>query len=113
MCGEQAKNLRPTFEEFSFDEFAIKLVHYMKGHAKEPPRPEALDWAALGGLSVKLSRRAPQVDFMLGPLEIQHKERTRVAREKPSRDHIQMQKPIEVRCIPSGMDRCRRGWLTR
>ena len=102
---DQARRLRATFQAFSKEDFTAKLVHFMGGGADlETADVGALDWKRVGAASVKLSRRVPTVDFMLGPLGIKQRVIKRTVHQKVVRDPSKLKKPVQVgRLSGSGM----------
>eukprot|EP00112_Aurelia_sp_Birch-Aquarium-sp1_P005800 Seg1658.10 transcript_id=Seg1658.10/GoldUCD/mRNA.D3Y31 product="Non-structural maintenance of chromosomes element 4 A" protein_id=Seg1658.10/GoldUCD/D3Y31 len=110
--SEQARQLQTDFVTFDADEFADKLVEFMapkrlqnlqQGNEEEDEETkrrklDSLDWKKLGKECAKYFRRAPTVDFMLGPLVIEVPQgKVKKGRAKPEKmDASQKQAPEEL-----------------
>ncbi|KZV98594.1 hypothetical protein EXIGLDRAFT_727665 [Exidia glandulosa HHB12029] len=105
LAGDVAKHNAASSRAFDVDEFVGRLVTFMGGRSagrgrvqdddddeqdedEEDPRAsggEPLAWDKVARRALTMSRRVPAMDFMLGPLAIEVKERVvkkRVAHEK-------------------------------
>jgi len=86
---------------FNIDEYVDKLVSYMGGqhstavtqHGEKGP---TLDWAAIGRVAMRIARRPPTIDFMLGPLSVEKKKRKVRARQQQEGGEISAVRPLEV-----------------
>ena len=117
-----ARNSRADGEAFDLDEFVTRLSLFLGGSggnysrkAKGKGKQRALDsdasedsssdeletaademdWDKLGRLATRFTRRAPTLDFMLGPLKTQYTKRIVKQRAKIDRSS-QAAKPIEL-----------------
>src|SRR5271170_7611782 len=86
---------------FNLDEYVSKLVSFMGGQhytaaTQHTDRGETMDWAAIGRVAMRISRRPPTIDFMLGPLAVEKKERKVVRRQQEKRDNTAAVRPQEV-----------------
>ena len=85
---------------FNVDEYVAKLVSYMGGRhnigrdAKD--RDDAMDWSRLGRVASGICHRPPTIDFMLGPLSVEKKERKITKRQVERRDNYSVVRPQEV-----------------
>ncbi|KAG0232762.1 nuclear protein [Actinomortierella wolfii] len=55
-----------------------------------------LDWSRVGRIAAKWTQRVPTMDFMLGPMSVEHKSRQIGPRTRIVRDPKQMRKPQEL-----------------
>ncbi|KAF9973541.1 nuclear protein [Actinomortierella ambigua] len=55
-----------------------------------------LDWSRIGRMAAKWTRRVPTMDFMLGPMSVEHKTRQMGPRARIVRDPKLMRKPQEL-----------------
>ncbi|KAG0049098.1 nuclear protein [Gryganskiella cystojenkinii] len=93
---QKAKYLRMGQGGFDETEYLTKLVNVMGGHEVEND-DRGLDWAKMGRMAAKWTRKAPTMDFMLGPMAIEHKTRQMKQRTRVVRDPKDMKKPQELR----------------
>ncbi|KAG0178069.1 nuclear protein [Apophysomyces sp. BC1034] len=86
---QKARNLRLDNQLFNADEFVSKIITYGRSsHVAERERNHRsneepdLDWKKIGLRAMSFSRKAHSMDFMLGPLSVEKKQRkvTRQAR---------------------------------
>ncbi|WFD33328.1 hypothetical protein MCUN1_000141 [Malassezia cuniculi] len=70
MGAEMTRNMRLDANAFDIDELLQRVVQYM-GDGE----PTTWDWDRLGMLAAQNSHRAPTCDFLLGPLQVQPKQR--------------------------------------
>jgi hypothetical protein len=99
----KARNMKLGDAAFNVDEYVAKLVSFMGGrHRRRRAVPQddedvdSMDWAGLGRLSMGICRRAPTIEFMLGPLSVEKKERKVVRRQAERRDNTNVVRPQEV-----------------
>lgn len=94
---------------FNVDEYIAKLVsfmggrHQIRGGRVEPSqreRDEDMDWMLLGRTAMGICRRPPTVEFMLGPLSVEKKERKVTRRLAERRDNAEVVRPQEVPLLP-------------
>ncbi|KAF9916319.1 nuclear protein, partial [Lobosporangium transversale] len=93
---QKAKHLRMGQGGFDETEYLTRLVNQMGGHDIDSEHI-GMDWAKIGRMAVKWTRRAPTMDFMLGPMSVEHKSRAPIHRQKIVRDPNAMRKPQELR----------------
>ncbi|KAG0202844.1 nuclear protein [Mortierella sp. GBA30] len=93
---QKAKHLRMGQGGFDETEFISRLVNTMGGHDIDNDQ-QGLDWAKVGRMAVKWTRRVPSMDFMLGPMSVEHKSRAVTQRTRIVRDPKAMRKPQELR----------------
>ncbi|KAG8760432.1 nuclear protein [Serendipita sp. 396] len=107
MGAAMARAMKHDADAFDVDDFISELVLFMGGPSQDaPPGDEddpaedisqPLEWEKIGLRAYLCSRKAPSMDFMVGPLSLEVKERkktTRARLEKDKRDEI---KPQELR----------------
>ena len=98
----KARNMNLGDAAFNIDEYVSKLVSYMGGRhfrhgtQQDPDREDSMDWAAIGRVAMRISRRPPTLDFMLGPLAGEKKERKVTRRQQERRDNTAVVRPQEV-----------------
>ncbi|KAG0294818.1 nuclear protein [Linnemannia gamsii] len=93
---QKAKQLRMGQGGFDENEYVTRLISKMGGHEIDNDR-RAMDWAKIGKIAMKWSRKVPTMDFMLGPMAVEHKTRTMAQRTRVVRDPKAMRKPQELR----------------
>ncbi|KAG0037248.1 nuclear protein [Podila clonocystis] len=93
---QKAKHLRMGQGGFDETEYVTRLINKMGGHDVENEQ-QGLDWSKIGRMAVKWTRRVPTMDFMLGPMSIEHKSRNDTRRKRVVRDPNQMRKPQELK----------------
>ncbi|KAF9288102.1 nuclear protein [Mortierella alpina] len=93
---QKAKHLRMGQGGFDETEFITRVVSTMGGHEIDNDQV-GLDWSKIGRMAVKWTRRVPSMDFMLGPMSVEHKSRTITQRARIVRDPKAMRKPQELR----------------
>ena len=97
----KARNMSLGDAAFSIDEYVGKVVSFMGGQhytdaTSNADRGDTMDWAAIGRVAMRISRRPPTIDFMLGPLAVEKKERKVVRRQQEKRDNTAAVRPQEV-----------------
>lgn len=75
MGAEMTRNMRLEANSFDLDDLMQRAISYM-GDGE----PETWDWHRLGTLAAQHSRRAPVCDFLLGPLQVQPRQRRQARR---------------------------------
>ncbi|KAH9939785.1 Nse4 C-terminal-domain-containing protein [Epithele typhae] len=106
----KARAMKSGTGAFDTDDFIARLITYMGGrrHAAHVQNEDdddsefdagdaPLDWEKLGRKALAKSRRAPAMDFMLGPLSIEQKKRAAGKRAKLEKNKNDMKKPQEIR----------------
>lgn len=93
---------------FNIDEYVNKIVTFMGGRhyrhgTQDPDREDSMDWSAIGRVAMRISRRPPTMDFMLGPLAAEKKERKVTHRQHERRDNTAVVRPQEV--LSAGLER--------
>ncbi|KAG9009734.1 nuclear protein [Tulasnella sp. 427] len=104
LSAAKARDLKHDGAAFETDDFIQRLVTFLgKGKADLESVDEGdlendniLDWEKLGRLALRRSRRAPGLDFMLGPLNIEQKKKKTVKRAKLDKDTGPAVQPHEV-----------------
>jgi len=87
---------------FNVDEYVNKLITYMGGQhltraTQNQDREDSMDWAVIGHVAMRISRRPPTIDFLLGPLAAEKKERKVTRRQQQERrDDTAVVRPQEV-----------------
>ncbi|CAG8498434.1 10676_t:CDS:2 [Paraglomus occultum] len=73
---QKARLMRVDSNAFDIDDYVAKLVTFMGGrqYDDEDESPK-LDWKALGKVAARYTDRVPTMDFMLGPLSVEQKQR--------------------------------------
>ncbi|KAJ3152025.1 nuclear protein [Geranomyces variabilis] len=97
---QKAHRMRLDGGSFAIDDWIGKLTVKMNGQEGEEGDDEGanLDWHALGKLATRCLSRVPTIDFMLGPLAIEPKQRTQNRRvEKLVKNKEDLQKPQQLK----------------
>lgn len=107
MGAEMTRNMRIESDTFDIDDFMHRTARYMGGevhHTRNGAQStearidadlaaadaDAWDWNRLGRLAARFSRRAPVLDLLLGPLQVQTRQRKQVQRRLLDRDAEQV-----------------------
>ncbi|KAF9545134.1 nuclear protein [Mortierella hygrophila] len=93
---QKAKQLRMGQGGFDENEYVTRLISKMGGHEIDNEQ-QAMDWTKVGKIAMKWSRKVPTMDFLLGPMAVEHKTRTMAQRTRVVRDPKAMRKPQELR----------------
>ncbi|ORY92260.1 Nse4 C-terminal-domain-containing protein [Syncephalastrum racemosum] len=72
---QKARNMRLDFQLFSVDEFVTKVASFGSGDLEDAFEERELDWKKIGMRSATYGKRAHSMDFMLGPLSVEKKQR--------------------------------------
>ncbi|KAJ3152357.1 nuclear protein [Geranomyces michiganensis] len=97
---QKAHRMRLDGGSFAIDDWIGKLTVKMHAQEAEADDDEGmnLDWNALGKLATRCLSRVPTIDFMLGPLAIEPKQRTQTRRvEKLVKNKQDLQKPQQLK----------------
>lgn len=97
----KARNMNLGDAAFNVDEYVNKLISYMGGQhltraTQNQDREDSMDWAVIGHVAMRISRRPPTIDFLLGPLAAEKKERKVTRRQQERRDDTAVVRPQEV-----------------
>jgi hypothetical protein len=97
----KARNMNLGDAAFNIDEYVGKVVSLMGGqhyseNTQNADRGDTMDWAAIGRVAMRISRRPPTIDFMLGPLAAEKKERKVVRKQQEKRDNTAAVRPEQV-----------------
>ncbi|KAI7825663.1 Nse4 C-terminal-domain-containing protein [Gamsiella multidivaricata] len=92
---QKAKHLRMGQGGFDETEYISRLVTKMGGH--DADYEQGMDWSKIGGMAQKWTRKVPTMDFMLGPMSVEHKSRAITQRQRIVRDPNAMRKPQELK----------------
>lgn len=90
----KARNIKRGKEVFNIDEYFGKLASFMGNTATQTG---ALDLLSVGRLATRYMMRPPTMDFMLGPLSIEKKDRSTKAREQRRRSKGLLTRPEELK----------------
>ncbi|KAF9911457.1 nuclear protein [Linnemannia zychae] len=93
---QKSKQLRMGQGGFDENEYVTRLINRMGGHEIDNDQ-QTMDWTKVGKIAMKWSRKVPSMDFMLGPVAVEHKTRTIAQRARVVRDPKAMRKPQELR----------------
>ncbi|KAF8940660.1 Nse4 C-terminal-domain-containing protein [Dissophora ornata] len=93
---QKAKHLRMGQGGFDETEYISRLIGKMGGHDIDNDHRD-MDWSKIGRAAIKWTRKVPSMDFMLGPMSVEHKSRTFTQRQRIVRDPNAMRKPQELR----------------
>ncbi|KAI0684484.1 Nse4 C-terminal-domain-containing protein [Cytidiella melzeri] len=109
-----ARNMKSGGGAFDVDDFVSKLITFMGGRRNadmhendnddddetydddEDDDGTPLDWERIGWKAMAKSRRAPAMDFMLGPLSIETKKRNVTKRAKLEKNIEDQKKPQNI-----------------
>ncbi|KAG0303156.1 nuclear protein [Dissophora globulifera] len=93
---QKAKHLRMGQGGFDETEYLSRLVNKMGGHDIDNEQQD-MDWSKIGRMALKWTQKVPSMDFMLGPMSVEHKSRAVTNRQRIVRDPNAMRKPQELR----------------
>ncbi|KAG8926281.1 nuclear protein [Tulasnella sp. 417] len=104
LSAAKARDLKHDGAAFETDDFIQRLVVFLgKGKADlesvddgDVENDNILDWEKLGRLALRRTRRAPGLDFMLGPLNIEQKKKKVGKRAKLDKETGPAVRPDEV-----------------
>jgi len=102
LAKTKAANMSLGDAAFNIDDYVGKIISFMGGQhysetTREVDRGDTMDWAAIGRVAMRISRRPPTIDFMLGPLAAEKKERKVVRKQQHKRDNnAAVMRPQEV-----------------
>jgi non-structural maintenance of chromosomes element 4 len=89
---------------FNVDEYVSKLITYIGGRhnidREARDRNGTMDWSILGRVATGICRRPPTIEFMLGPLSVEKKERKITRRQVERRDNASIVRPQEALSFP-------------
>lgn len=101
MGAAMARAMKHDQDAFDIDNFITELISFMggtiDGSVEDGDADGDLDWNLLGRKCYPFSRRAPALDFMLGPLSIEVKQRKKVVRSKLAKNKEDEVHPQELR----------------
>ncbi|KAK4052505.1 hypothetical protein OIV83_002307 [Microbotryomycetes sp. JL201] len=117
----KARNLKIDAKALDTIEFLNRLVKFMGGRrsvartqAPNAPLEMNLKWGRVGRAVAAESRRVPSCDFMLGPLEIQVKEKkARVQRQRQKVSEADRVRPEELKAEDVQKDKHETGKLVK
>ncbi|KAM0790558.1 hypothetical protein ACM66B_004427 [Microbotryomycetes sp. NB124-2] len=117
----KARNLKIDANALDTIEFLNRLVRFMGGRgsmariqAANAPMEKGLKWGRVGRAVAAESRRVPVCDFMLGPLEIQVKEKkARVQRQRQKVTEADRVRPEELKAEDVQKDKHETGKLVK
>lgn len=101
---KKSKSLKTDINAFDPDEFIMRFRQLMTPRAPienvanlsdddDDDTPPDIDWIKVGRRLIRFSRRAPTIDLMYGPLEIQHKKRKFSQRSKLEKREVDRKEP--------------------
>ncbi|KAK3822842.1 MAG: Nse4 C-terminal-domain-containing protein [Benniella sp.] len=93
---QKARHLRMGQGGFDETEYISKLISKMGSHDVGNEQ-QSLNWSNIGRIATKWTRKVPTMDFMLGPMSVEHKSRFVTQRQRIVRDPKAMRKPQELR----------------
>ncbi|KAG0377985.1 nuclear protein [Mortierella sp. AD032] len=93
---QKSKQLRMGQGGFDENEYITRLINKLGGYEIDNDQ-QAMDWTKVGKIAMRWSRKVPTMDFMLGPVAVEHKTRTMSQRTRVVRDPKAMKKPQELR----------------
>ncbi|CAG8463797.1 6195_t:CDS:2 [Ambispora leptoticha] len=96
---QKARRMKIDNNAFDTDDYIAKLTNFMgEQQTRGEDEDVHLDWLGLGKVAARYTNRAPSMDFMLGPLSIEQKER--VKGKTPARiekDEKDLKTPISMK----------------
>lgn len=113
MSHTQAQRVSAAGHTFDANQFMRRVAAFMGG--------DVMDWDKVGRVAARRLRRTPTVDFLLGPLAVQVKQRTRSAPlrlnkagkvthlkrlDEKEREEIKDETTINVQKVPSEEGAC-------
>ncbi|MBW0499555.1 hypothetical protein O181_039270 [Austropuccinia psidii MF-1] len=99
---KKSKSLRKDVNAFDTEEFILRFQQVMSAQDNSNPvgpssdeeeNAEEIDWLKVGKKLMRFSRRAPAMDLMYGPLEIQHKKRRTSQRSRLEKNDADRKEP--------------------
>lgn len=98
MGAAMARAMKHDADAFDIDDYITELVKFMGGQADEEIEEDVeLDWLKVGQRVYPHSRKAPAMDFMVGPLSIEVKQRKKTIRSRLSKNKQDEVHPQELR----------------
>ncbi|KIM40209.1 hypothetical protein M413DRAFT_446375 [Hebeloma cylindrosporum] len=110
MGAQKARAMKSGSGAFDVDDFVSKLLQFMGGQKSlEDALPDdsdaedlednlsPLNWERIGRKAMAKSRRAPALNFMLGPLSIEQKKRAQIKRSKLEKNKEDERRPQELK----------------
>ncbi|KAI0797808.1 Nse4 C-terminal-domain-containing protein [Abortiporus biennis] len=107
--AQKARAMKSGTGSFDIDDFVAKLVMFMGGapninlheddddeDVMEPDDNTPLKWEKIGRKALAKSHRVPAIDFMLGPLSIEQKQRVAGKRQRLEVNKADEKKPQEI-----------------
>ncbi|CAG8559662.1 7450_t:CDS:2 [Ambispora gerdemannii] len=97
---QKARRMKVDSNAFDTDDYIAKLVNFMGGEQQTRGEEDDghLDWLGLGKVAARHTNRVPSVDFMLGPLSIEQKERVKgKASARIEKDEKDLKTPISMK----------------
>lgn len=98
----KARNMNFGDAAFNIDDYVTKLVtfmggrHHVRGQARNREDDEEMDWTSLGRVALGICRRPPTLDFLLGPLSVEKKEKKVRKRQTENLKSAPVTRPQEV-----------------
>ncbi|ORY77020.1 Nse4 C-terminal-domain-containing protein [Protomyces lactucae-debilis] len=94
LAQTKARNIKRGVQEFSLDEFIIKVDSFITGGTRSlGDALQLTQLVSLGNVFAQYETRPPTMDLMLGPLMIERKERVFKAREQTKRTKASLVQP--------------------
>ncbi|PWN47094.1 hypothetical protein IE53DRAFT_321835 [Violaceomyces palustris] len=109
--AQMARAMKMDVDAFDVEEYLSRLARWIGGSSRasggimnhgddddeEGQGCNDWDWDKLGRLAAKYSRRAPTMDFLLGPLQVEQKTRKAVTRQRLDRNAVAEVAPQQLR----------------
>ncbi|KAG9299584.1 hypothetical protein G9A89_020755 [Geosiphon pyriformis] len=75
---QKARMMKLDHNSFDIDEYIAKVINYNRPRKVGGDEGQVVvNWSAIGKVAAKFTKRVPTMDFMLGPLSVPQKERTK------------------------------------
>ncbi|RIB07493.1 Nse4 C-terminal-domain-containing protein [Gigaspora rosea] len=94
---QKARRMKLDNNAFDVDAYISKLITFMGGRQVDDDDEEPdLDWNAIGELASHHTLRVPTMEFILGPLSVEQKERVRGIRQTVAKNKNDMVMPKQL-----------------
>ncbi|CAG8776236.1 29609_t:CDS:2, partial [Racocetra persica] len=94
---QKARRMKLDNNAFDVDAYISKLITFMGGRQVDDDNDEPdLNWSAVGELASHHTLRVPTMEFILGPLSVEQKERVRGVRQTLSKNKNDLVMPKQL-----------------
>ncbi|KAI9012571.1 Nse4 C-terminal-domain-containing protein [Phycomyces nitens] len=95
--AQKARNMRLEQQLFNLDEFVSKLKTIGRPETSAIDNQGELNWKAIGMHAIQFGKRAHSIDFMLGPLSVEKKQRKAARQGSGIRKKHEVVQPTQLK----------------